>query len=879
MKRLGMKRLFAMFRKRSWEHQLDEEVRTHLELLAEENMRRGMDPAEARSAARRSFGGVESMKDSYRDRRSLPALETLWQDLRYALRTLRRNPGFALVALITLALGIGANTAIFSVIEAVMLRPLPYHDSARLFLISDTPDQECFYKDFTVWKVQSRSFADMAVYFKNSGVSRVTLTGADEPETVAGGFATANFFPLLGVQPILGRVFTAEEESRRERVVVLGYRLWNRRFGGSADVLGKTLQIDGTDSIVIGVMPSTFRFPDPDMECWAPITTNRFWQDPAMLRHNPANSRSFYARWNVLGRLAPGVSATAAQAELAVIGARIAQADPDPNRGSGMYLTPVRIDLARNTRLALYVLYGAVFFVLLIACSNVANLVLARGAAREREMAVRTALGAGRRRLVRQLFTESAVLSLLAGGLGLGLASFGIQALVAFGPPDMPRLNEARLDAGVLVFTLAASLAAALLFGLAPAWRIARGSTYASLKAPRVGVRGVLVMAEFALSVVLLAGAGLLMRSFWAVQSIDPGFDHNRLLTLRIGLPSGTQTGRHIALHDQIVQRLRGLPGVQAVGAIDDLFENSNPRALGLRAIDGRALGESRQQWTTLSWKTVSADFFRAMGVRLVRGRLFNAQDGPHSPRVVLIDESMARRYWPDADPVGQRIKGQDKRGANDDWVTVVGVVGDMRRHSLERNPTPHVYESYVQTADNPQDLVIRTTGEPAAVAASLRAEVRAVDRTAIISKISTVGEEFAEKLAPRRFQTWLLGMFSVLALVLASIGIYGVMHYAVARRTHEIGIRMALGARKADVVRMVLRQGLLLALGGIAVGLLAARALTGVMASLLFGVRAGDPITFLCVFVVLSTVAGIASYLPASRATRTQPLNALRHD
>ena len=874
-----MKRLAAIFRKRRWERELDEEVRGHLALLAEDYVRRGMDPASALQAARRSFGGIEAMKENYRDRRSLPVLETLLQDLRYALRQLRRSPGFTAVALITLALGIGANTAIFSVIEAVMLRPLAYRDAGRLFYISDSPDRECFLKDFNAWKSQSRSFTSMAVFYKNSGLARVTLTGSAEPEMVTAGFVSADLFPLLGVAPLFGRVFTAQEESRRERAVVLSHRFWMRRFGASADVLGRTLEIDGAAFTVIGVMPGVFQFPDRDMQFWAPITTSRYWQDPAMLRYDPNMSRGFYARWNAVGRLREGVSAGRANAELELIRARLAQSDPDPNRGGEMHLTPVRVELAGNTRLALWVLSGAVCFVLLIACSNVANLVLARGAARTREIGVRAALGASRGRIARQLFTESAVLALAAGALGLGLASFGIQALIAFGPPDIPRLDQAGVNAGVLVFTLAASLAAAVLFGLAPAWRIARSSTYASIKSPRVGVRGTLVAAEFALSVVLLAGAGLLIRSFLAVQSVDAGFDRRHVLTLRIGMPAGTPNPRRLLFHDQVLQRLRAIPGVEAAGGIDDLFELGGLRKLGLRAIEGRDLHETPQQWTELRWKTVSGDYFRAMGARLIRGRFFNPRDGAGSARVVVIDESMARRYWPGADPVGQRIKGQDKRGINDEWATIVGVAGDMRRHGLEYDATPHVFVCYPQSSDFPQDIVIRTSGDPTALAAAVRGEVRAIDRTAILSRVSTIEQELAGQLAPRRFQTWMLGIFSTLALALATIGIYGVMHYAVSCRTHEIGIRMAIGARSADVLRLVLRQGLRLAAAGIAAGLLASWFLTRLMSGLLFGIRPDDPVTFAAVSCTLGAVAAIASLLPACRAARTDPVNALRHE
>jgi len=521
---------------------------------------------------------------------------------------------------------------------------------------------------------------------------------------------------------------------------------------------------------------------------------------------------------------------------------------------------------------------------MLIACGNVTNLVLARGAGRERELAIRTALGAGRGRLVRQLFTESVVLALFSGGLGLLLAAFGIRALIAYAPAEIYRLDQARIAGGVLGFALAVSFFAAILFGLAPAWTISRGDPNESLKSGTRGATGAmglvrtraaLVILEFACSVVLLAGAGLLLRSFLAVEAVDPGFQPEHVLTLNIALPAGTSDTRRRELDELTLAHVRAVPGVLAVGAIDALFD-LQPVDFGVRAIEGRAT-EPRAQWAPLAWTSIRGDYMQAMGARLLRGRLFTEQDGPESPLVVLVDENMARRYWPGEDPIGQRIKGFDKRGHNDDWMTVIGVVENMRRHGREQKLASHVYEWYRQSGGITRDLVVRTQGDPKALAATLRNVVRGIDQAAILSPVTTLEQQLSDQLAPRRFQTWLLTLFSLMAVLLASVGIYGVMHYSVAQRTHEIGVRMALGARPGNVVRMVIGQGIMLAAMGLAAGMAGAWWLTRLLASLLFGVTATDPVTFGAVATALTIVAVLASAIPAMRAARVDPLAALR--
>jgi predicted permease len=819
----------------------------------------------------------------------------LLQDFRYAVRQLHRSPGFAAVVVLTLAVGIGANSAIFSVIEAVLLRPLPYRNPEQLLILTDAEDSDIqgedggiLYKDFSAWKSQGRAFEDIAAYYRNSGWSRVTLTNNGEPESVQGAFVSANTFPLMGIPPSLGRWFTSDEEVRGERVVILSRSLWVRGFGASRDVVGKILQINGVGSQIIGVMPATFQFPARDAQFWAPITTNSNWGDPGLTKTDPQRGRGFYARWKAVGRLRSGVSLAQAQAqaEINTISARLELADHDPNRGE-VRARPLRASVSGNTKLVLFVLSGAVFFVLLIACINVANLVLARGATREREMAIRTALGAGRGRLVRQLFMESGLLAVTSACFGVGLASLGVRVLATFGPKDIPRLEEAGMDIRVLGFTLAVSLFAAILFGLIPAWKLSRSGPSESLKS---GVHvmsssmalkkthGELVVMEFALAVVLLIGTGLLVHSFLALEAVDPGFEPEHVFTMKITAPSGRPEPQTRSLYQSALERVRALPEVKAAGGVNGLFDIGPPFLLGLRAIERRA-PEAKEKWTPLIWDTVSGDYFVAMGIPLLRGRHFSDQDASNSPLVAIIDENMARRYWPGENPVGQRIKGQDRRGSGDDWVTVVGVVGNVRNHGLDKQSTPHVYEWYKQSGELTPDLIVRTTTAAHAFAATLRTAVRGVDQTAILSPVNTLDQQLSEQLSPRRFHAWLLGLFSFIALLLACVGIYGTISYSVAQRTHEIGIRMALGARPGDVMKLVMGDGAKFAMAGLAIGTIAATGFTKFMASLLFGVTATDPATFAVVAILLIAVALLASYLPARRAAKVDPTVALRYE
>jgi putative ABC transport system permease protein len=723
----------------------------------------------------------------------------------------------------------------------------------------------------------------MAAYYRLGGRSQVTLTGTGEPESVQGGFVTSNFFSLLGVPPLIGRWFDSQEEAQHERVIVLAHSLWTRRFGASPAAVGKTLSMDGANYLVVGIMPPTFQFPAREVEFWAPITTNRYWGET--IKFDPNYSRYAYAQWDVIARLRPGVTVDQARTEMHTINARLAQAVPDRNRAPSINVSPLRVSLSGNTQLALYVLFGAVSFVLLIACSNVANLVLARGAARSQEMAVRTALGAGRARLARQVFTESLLLALLSACLGVVLAEFGIRALIALGPPDIPRLEEAGLDPRVLSFVLIVSILSAILFGLIPALKASRSDPHESLRSGGRGVAGgqrltrtrsLLIVVEFAMAVILLAGAGLLMRSFVAVQAVDPGFRPEHVITMRVTLPASTSAARRSNLDDLTLERLRAIPEVQAVGAIDSLL-NRQPGDFGLRIVE-RHPPEPRRQWTPLDWTTIRGDYFEAMGGRLLAGRLFAGSDSANAPLVVIVDETMARRYWPGENPIGKRFKGFDSRGHNDDWLTVIGVVQDMRRHGRERGPAAHIFQWYKQATDNSTpDLVVRTVGDPKILAPTLRNAVRSLDELAILYGPVTLEDRLSDQLSPRRFQTSLVSLFALAALVLACVGMYGVMYYSVAQRTHEIGIRMTLGAQPLDLLRMVIGRATLLASVGLGVGLSGAWWLTRLISSLLYGVKPSDPLTLGTVSVLIIAVAALASLIPALRATKLDPLLALR--
>src|SRR5215831_12641766 len=717
-----------------------EEIAQYLEDCYAELLSSGAMEAEAYQQTLAELSGSESLARELRrvERPAEPIvpginrrtnmIADLWQDLRYGARMLFKNPGFTLIAALTLALGIGANITIFSVINAVLLHPLPYPEAERLvFLWTEVPKQNIkerasAYANFSEWRDQNKSFEDLAVFDPTA----VTLTGAAEPEGVMSVRASANLFPLLGMAPLLGRTFTAEEEQQKARVVVLSHGLWQRRFGASPNILGQTLEIDGVSSEVIGVMPEHFQFSRENTPMWEAQKAQRGT-----------------GSWQVVGRLKANVSLAQAQTEMSDIARRLEQAYPDVNKGLGINLVPFQLQFTgSNVRLALWILFGAVVFVLLIACANVANLMLARGIAREREMAVRLALGAGRLRLIRQLLTESALLALLAGAVGLLIARWGIQALLSFSPPNIRHLDSVAIDAKVLAFTSVVALLTSLLFGLAPALKISQTQPGAALKEGRSAsgglsgrrLRGLLLITEFSLAVLLLAGAGLLLRSFSKLQAVDPGFDPARVLLVQLTPVRNSTADQWRLFYQQVSERIAALPGVEAAGLTEEIFISGNPS--GLITPEGASADSPATARVPFRRDVISEGLFQTLGVPLRKGRFFNARDNQGAMPVTIINETMARQFWPDEEALGKRFKLGAAQSANP-WLTVVGIVGDMRRQNLERQPIAQIFRPYLQSSERRLILLIRTTGEPTQLAPLVRNELRVIDKSVLINGIS----------------------------------------------------------------------------------------------------------------------------------------------
>jgi putative ABC transport system permease protein len=825
-------------------------------------------------------------------------MDNLWQDLRYGIRMLLRSPGFTLVGVLALALGIGANTAIFSVVNAVLLRPLPYPDPDRLVLLSENFSRLGLNRisvsapEFIDYRDRSQSFERVAAY----KYLNFNLTGVDEPERILGASVSAGLFTLLGINPSRGRAFLPEEDQPGGHpVVVLSHGLWQRRFGADPSVVGKTLRLNGNHMTVVGIMPPGFQFP-AQAELWAPIVFN----DDALRQRQSRSLR-------VIARLKPDVTLKQAQAEMSTFARQLTQQYPDiylESNGWSITLTPLREQMVGNLRTTLLVLLGAVGFVLLIACANVANLLLARAAARQKEIAIRTALGAGRRRLVRQLLTESVLLALVGGTLGLLLALWGIDLLAALRPPGIPALVKISVDAPVLAFTILTSLLTGILFGLAPALAASKLDLNESLKEGGRGAAGsrgrhrlgsILVISEVALALVLLIGAGLLIKGFLRLRSVDPGFNpKNVLVTWTVLSPSKYPDRTQVAdFYQTLLARIEALPGVQFVGATNDLPLSGDNSSWGFttEAHPRPAPGEVLEA----NYRVASPNYFRAMGISLVRGRFFTEFDNESAPGAVIINETMARRFWSDEDPIGKRMKlgSPDPQHTWDGlWLTIVGVVGDVKHFGLAADARPEMYVTYLQ---NPWrglpaapymtvvwrgvSLVVRVAAEPTALAAAVRRAVWSVDKDQPVFGVNTIEQVLSNSVAQRRFTMLLLSLFAALALVLAALGIYGVMSYAVTQRTREIGIRMSLGAQPSDALRLVLKQGLGLALVGVGIGLAAAFTLTRVLSGLLYSVSATDPATFAGISLLLAAVALLACYIPARRATRVDPMVALRYE
>ena len=800
-------------------------------------------------------------------------LEQLSRDLRYALRTLRGNPTFTTTAAATLALAIGTNTAMFSVLNAVLLRPLPYQSPEQLAMLwTEDParnlrEGRSALWDVEQWRAEGQAFADMATF---DSVSTV-LTGADGAEQIVGASISSNLLSLLGVQPVRGRTFSSGEADERKQLVLISHRFWHARFGGANDAIGRTIVLNGVPSEIIGILPAGFQIASVDADVWVPHATDRSARGPAT--------------WFVVGRLRPGVTVDEARTEMSAVARRLNDPLPAAERSRGISVVPLSLSVVGpQARLALWMLGGAVFCVFLIAAANVTSLSLARSTARAREMAIRAALGANAGRIVRQLLTENVLLAAISGLIGTVLAVGGIRIIRAFGPDNLPRLNEMSLDPRVLGWALALTLLAGILVGLAPAiTTLRRDLRPSALGAGRSvsgspatqRVRRALVVTEFALAIVLLVGAGLLARSWWHVNNIDAGFTSDRVLVMEISAPAMfSLPAQRTDLYHRVLEQIQAVPGVESAGITGDLFiSNPRERIVTIERNDGTVSERLR-----VSLDEVSPDFFRALGTPLLRGRFFSIEDRPEGLRAGIINDAMARTSWPGHDPVGRRFKF-GPRDSDGPWFTVVGVVGDMRRQGPEREAPPQIFVSLAQNpAPRNVDLFIRTSSnDPLAMAEVLRSAVRRVEKNAPIYGVTPLEQQFGTYLTQRRFQTSLLTGFSVVALLMAAVGIYGLIQYSIATRTQEIGLRLAIGAQAGDIFRMFIRDGLTLSLTGVALGLVGAWWLGRASSSLLFGVTASDPLTFTTVSLLLTAVAIAACYLPARRAMRVDPIQALR--
>lgn len=808
-------------------------------------------------------------------------METLIKDIRYGLRSLLKSPGFTAIAVMTLALGIGANTAIFSVVNAVVLRPLPYADADRLVMMWGTTardgnqEQPISFADFNDLRTQTGSLTNI------SGVSpawNFTLTGAGEPEPVQGLFVSASLFDLLKVSPQKGRTFTAEEDRiGGSPVVVISHALWQRRFGGDENIVGKPLIVSGTTMSIIGVMPAGFQFLEPTAELWAPLAQNQF-----------ATSARNVRLLSVVARLNDGVTSAGATADVSRVAQQLAAQYPDTNSGFGLRVVPLHQQLTGKVRPALLLLLGAVLLVLLIACANVINLLLVRSASRQREIAVRAAIGAGSGRLVRQLLTESITLSIIGGGAGVLLAQWGIKLLLALNPIKLPQYNKIGMDASVLTFTLAVSVVTGIIFGLAPAWQSLRIDLHRALKeGGRTGssdprqrrLSGGLVVAEMAMAIVLLIGAGLLLKSFARLLDVKPGFNTENVLTFQIGLPNSyQQPEKRVAFVQQLEEGLQSSPEVLAVGAVTRLpLMSSLNNVTTFLNIEGRPVATAERP--EIDFRRARTSYFKAMGIPLLAGRLVTDADVANNSGAVVVNEAMAKRFWPGEDPLGKRISTATSNGQQTQWQTIVGVVGNVHHLGLDVEPRPEIYYHTNTSPPFGPVFVVHTRSDPKALISLVRAKVHELDPNVPISNVDTMEELVAQSVAQRRFGMFLLAIFAVLSVFLAGIGIYGVVSYSVSQRTRELGVRMALGARAADVFRLIIRHGMMLAMIGVGLGLIGAFGVTRLMSRLLFDVRPTDVITFASVAVAVIAIAFLACYLPARRATKVDPLLALRDE
>jgi predicted permease len=859
-----------LFRKSRRDEDLDTELRSYTESLAQERMREGMSLEQARRAARIELGGIEKVKEDVRDTRAGAWFDSLLQDVRYGARTLRKNSGFAAVAILTLALGIGANTAIFSVVNGVLLRPLPYPEPDRLLTIESSqslPDLDDIQK-------QTQSFEALGA----TTMQRLDFTGGTEPIQIFSINCNADLFRALRTQPAMGRLLNANDDRfGAPGAVVLSHGFWTRQFGADPNIVGKSIPLSGNSYTVVGVLPANFWIPGPVGDVYASLRVVY----PAAAQARGVHFLTTYLR------LKPGVTITQAQSEMVRADESLAQAYPDYNQDRRRRLMPLLEKVVGDSRAPLLILFGAVGLVLMIACVNFANLLLARGASRQREIAIRAALGAGSRRLVAQMLVENTMLSLVGGAAGILLAQAGIKSLLALAPENLPRLTGIGIDSRALAFTLGISLLTGIVFGLLPAWSATRltfgdglkesGRTMAGSRTS-LRLRRTLVVSETVLAILLLVGAGLLIRSFQRMQSISPGFRPDNILTMRVELPEARyeEASKQMPFRNALLESLNSLPAVQA--AMISELPMSGDYLIHDLTIEGRPVKLASEP--TVQTRTTLGDYFSIMGIPLLRGRAFSGQDRENTPVVVVVNETFVRQFFANQDPLGARIEwSRDKPGS---WKVIIGVVGDVKHFGLDQPEEPAVYDLYSQM-DEPWkrwlSLVVRSPRDPGELTRQVEAQIWALDRGIPPTAVLTMKDVMDASVTPRKFNLTLMMIFAGVALALAAVGIYGVVAYSVTQRTHEIGVRVALGAQPRDIVRLVLGEGARLAVLGAILGLAAAAALTRFMDSLLFGVTARDPLTFLAVAAILVCVAAAACCIPARRAMRVDPMVALRHE
>ena len=864
--------LAVLFHCDRFDRDLQEEIESHLEIQAQENHANGMAPTEAARAARRRFGNPIRFREASRDAWGWGALERLLADLRYAARLLRKSPGFTAIAVSILALGSGANTAIFSVVNAVLLQPLPFRDAHQLVYLSEVNPRKGLEGgwvapgSYLAWRERSHLLQDLGAFVS----TRPILTGAGDPSRISAVEATATLLTTLAIRPVLGRTFTPQEDKPgKNTVALLSESLWRSRFGARSDILGQSILLDSKPRTIIGVIPSTVKLDLDPWDVWTPLGL------PPNAR-NQHNGFYLYA----IGRLKPGVRLEEARQEMRLVGDGVYRENASQGLAGWEVVTERLNDrLLRRTRPQLFLLSIAVGVLLLIACANVANLLLTRSAQRGREIAVRTALGAGRWRIVRQLLTESVVLSLLGGAVGILLAHWAVRALYDWLPDRMQTGPRPTVDLPVLAFTWIASVATGILFGLAPALRACRINLMESVKETAGIARGrgwlanVLVVSQAAMAVVLLIGAGLLLRSFTRLLSVDFGFRPEHLLTFQVPLSSNYNGKARVAFYEDLEQRLESLPAVRTVAGAENLpIEGAGPNIEF--AVEGRPWsGEGAYVGTRI----VTPDYFEAMGIPLLKGRALDLHDEPPKPEVAVVNETMASLCWPGEDPVGKRFR-LNPRG-NSPWMTVVGVVHDVKHFGLDGKKWPEAYFPERQRNWPSLRVIVRTAADPLAVLPAVRAIVRGMDPGVPVAEVRSMEKIVADSVAPRRLAMTLVAAFAALALVLAATGLYGVMTSSVVSRWHELGLRMALGAQRQDLVRMILLRGLLLTLTGLTAGIAVSLAATRLLSGMLFGITAFDPLTYLAVAFVLLTSASAAVYLPARRATRIDPMEALRYE